>query len=85
MPVKISVSDTFDGGNIKFIRTQPNENNSSICDVVLHIKPDIYTELEKIGHMQYFSFRVSVSGLESGTTKTINYILENGSRLCPHW
>ena len=75
--LKISISDAFDGGNIKFIRQRPNENDpENIIDIVLHIKPDIYTELEKIGHMQYFSFRASISGISSGSQK-INYIIEN--------
>ena len=39
MSVKISVSDTFDGGNIKFIRQRPNENDARMIDVILHIKP----------------------------------------------
>lgn len=77
MNLKISISDTFDGGNVKFIRQRPNELDPSVIDIVLHIKPDIYTELEKIGHMQYFSFRASVSGLAKGTNQKINYILEN--------
>mmetsp|Transcript_34679 Transcript_34679/g.54132 ORF Transcript_34679/g.54132 Transcript_34679/m.54132 type:complete len:463 (+) Transcript_34679:114-1502(+) len=75
MTLKISISDAFDGGNIKFIRQRPNENDSSIIDVILHIKPDIYTELEKIGHMQYFSFRATIGGI-SGSQK-VNYVLEN--------
>lgn len=77
MPVKISISDTFDGGNIKFIREHPNESQPDTIDVVLHIKPDVYTVLEKIGHMQYFCFRASISGLEDGVTQKVNYILEN--------
>ena len=80
MPVKISISDKFDGGNIKFIRQRVNENDSRIIDVILHIKPDVYTELEKIGHMQYFSFRASISGLDKDAfqkTQKVKYILEN--------
>lgn len=82
-PVKVSVSisDTFDGGNVKFIGTRPNENDpDNTTDVLLHIKPDIYTELEKIGHMQYFSFRSSVGGLgfpPSNKKHKIRYVLEN--------
>ena len=80
MPVKISISDKFDGGNIKFIRQRVDENDSRIIDVILHIKPDVYTELEKIGHMQYFSFRASISGLDKDAfqkTQKVKYILEN--------
>jgi murein tripeptide amidase MpaA len=75
MPVSISISDTFDGGNIKFVRQLPNEIDPSIIDVIVHIKPDVYTELEKIGHMQYFSFRASIGGVEG--SQKVNYIIEN--------
>lgn len=75
MNVKVSISDTFDGGNIKFIRHEPNEHDFNTIDIVLHIKPDDYTVLEKIGHMQYFSFRSTISGLES--TQKVRYVIEN--------
>ena len=76
MSVAISISDCFDGGNVKFVRQTTNENDPTVIDVVLHIKPDVYTVLEKIGHMQYFSFRSTLSGLD-GLPQKINYILEN--------
>ncbi len=79
--VTVSISDAFDGGNIKFIATRPNENDpDNTTDVILHIKPDIYTELEKIGHMQYFSFRATIGGLgfpPSNKTHKVRYVLEN--------
>ncbi len=79
--VSVSISDAFDGGNIKFIGTRPNENDPvNTTDVLLHVKPDIYTELEKIGHMQYFSFRSTVGGLgfpPSNKKHKIRYVLEN--------
>jgi len=73
MTPTISISDSFDGGNIKLIDIQ---QNGSGTNVILHIKPDVFTELEKIAHMQYFSFRVTVGGLSSGA-HNINYIIEN--------
>ena len=73
--VAVSISDAFDGGNIKFIRTRPNELDPKTIDVVVHIKPDVYTELEKIGHMQYFCFRATVSGLKK--SQKVKYIVEN--------
>ena len=84
MPVTISISDTFDGGNIKFIEQRPNEHDPSMIDVVVHIKPDVYTELEKIAHMQYFAFRVTLGGLDTTGTpgssdaeQKVNYIIAN--------
>ncbi|KAL3912301.1 MAG: hypothetical protein SGARI_001228 [Bacillariaceae sp.] len=74
--LKISISDAFDGGNIKFVGTRPNElDPKNTTDVILHIKPDNYTELEKIGHMQYFCFRSFVSGVSSA--HKVKYIVEN--------
>jgi Cytosolic carboxypeptidase N-terminal domain len=72
----VSISAAFDGGNIKFIRTRPNELDPKTIDVVLRIKPDVYTELEKIGHMQYFCFRATLSGLKKAGQK-VRYIIEN--------
>jgi murein tripeptide amidase MpaA len=77
MTVSISVSDAFDGGNIKFITQRPNPNDARILDVVLHIKPDPYTELEKIAHMQYFSFRVTIHGIT--VSQRVNYVIENAN------
>lgn len=75
----ISISDAYDGGNIKFMGTRPNENDpKSTVDVILHVKPDNYTELEKIGHMQYFSFRSTISGMKPGSKPLkMNYVIEN--------
>jgi hypothetical protein len=85
--IKISISDAFDGGNIKFVGTRPNElDPRQTTDVILHIKPDNYTLLEKIGHMQYFCFRATISGLGSPkgvagghtfSTHKVKYIIEN--------
>jgi hypothetical protein len=33
--------------------------------------------LEKIGHMQYFSFRATINGLEEEGLQKVNYVLEN--------
>ena len=73
--VSISISDTYDGGNIKFIRQTTDVNDADIVNIILHIKPDVYTELEKIGHMQYFSFRSTISGLDG--SQRVKYTLEN--------
>lgn len=71
-----SISDSFDGGNIKFIETKQSKNGAE-TDVILHIKPDVFTELEQIAHMQYFSFRVTVGNMTEGSSYKVNYILDN--------
>ena len=75
MSPKISVSDAFDGGNIKFV-------GQTIADgaitVKLDIKPDVYTHLERIAHCQYFSFRVTVSNLPA-SAMDITYVIVNAA------
>lgn len=65
----MSISDSYDGGNIECVhvqegiwnKIQDSDNNDHIweriIDVQLQINPDIYTELEQTNHFQYFSFR----------------------------
>lgn len=81
MPVTISVSDSFDGGNVKFIKQKPNDNNPEMIDVYVRIRPDVYTELENIIHMEYFSFRIMIGGLDEEAARErpqkIKYIVEN--------
>jgi len=64
----ISVTDTFDSGNIECV------DSASDDAVRLRIKPDPFTELEKKSHMQWFAFRATVPS-ESPTTVT--YTIEN--------
>jgi murein tripeptide amidase MpaA len=75
MPLSISISDTFDGGNIKFVEQKPNKNDATTIDIILNLKPDLYTELEYTSHMQYFAFRVTLSGLEK--VQRVNYVIAN--------
>jgi murein tripeptide amidase MpaA len=77
MPVTISISDTFDGGNIKFVEQRVNANDPTVIDLVVNIQPDVYSELEQISHMQYFAFRVTLGGLEDGQEQKVNYIIGN--------
>ena len=97
MPLQISISDAYDGGNIEFVSTDfhPSSNESSIfakAVVTVRIKPDVYTELEKINHMQYFSFRSTISGLEAENEEQqqqqqqlssvqVTYVIENASKV----
>jgi murein tripeptide amidase MpaA len=76
MAPSISISDTFDGGNVKFIEERPNKNDpDNVIDVIVKIKPDVYTELEEISHMQYFSFRATIGELDG--PQKVNYIIDN--------
>lgn len=78
MTITISVSDSFDGGNIKYITQRPNASNpDSVIDVIVRIRPDVYTELENIVHMQYFSFRVLIGGMTKKGIQKVKYVVEN--------
>ena len=65
----VAISDAFDGGNIEYVGS-----DSDTGVVLLKVKPDPFTELEKVRHMQYFSFR---SRMQEDERKTLNYVIEN--------
>lgn len=85
--VKLSITDSFDGGNIKFLSQsqliQPDPSNPRIveCTISLQIKPDVFTESEQTNHLQYFAFRSFVSGLGNGDKNidsiTVHYEIVN--------
>ncbi len=68
--VNLSITASHDGGNIQLVsQTEPTiSGRSAKCTVKLNVTPDVYTDLESIAHMQYFSFRAFVSGLHSSST-----------------
>ena len=72
MAARISISEAFDRGNIEFVKTKKN-----CSTVLLHIKSDPYTELEKTSHSQHFYFRSTVSTVDKPLT--VKYVLENAS------
>lgn len=85
-PVFVSISSSMDGGNIEFISQHEEEDDDDDVDsegtgkklvVLLKIKPDPYTELEKRTHRQYFFFRSSVSGLNSSYPRRVSYVITN--------
>ena len=61
----VTISDSFDGGNIKFISQQGST-------VTLEIKPDPFTQLEKKTHLQYFCFRALCSNNDE-----LTYVIRN--------
>lgn len=71
----ISISDAFDGGNIEFVKTKHKENTAT---VLLRIKPDPYTELEKVAHSQHFFFRSTLSCKDTPIKTT--YSIENADK-----
>ena len=74
----ISISDTFDGGNIQVEEIEKDENAYTIK---LKIKSDVYTALERKNHFQYFAFRSTVSDLSTDDDETakVTYSIENAS------
>lgn len=63
--MKITVSDSFEGGNIELVEKRHSATGDpEIIELVLRIKKDRYTELEEAWHLQYFCFRVTLSCTE---------------------
>jgi murein tripeptide amidase MpaA len=82
MSTTVSISDAFDGGNIKFV-----EQDGST--VVLEIKPDPFTELEQKSHLQYFCFRVICSSttnadadteIDTDSIEPLTYVIANANQ-----
>jgi murein tripeptide amidase MpaA len=76
----ISISDAFDGGNIKHIATTASVQEPDLLEVSVHVKPDVYTELEQIHHMQYFSFRVTINFDTNQSKQKVKYLITNASK-----
>lgn len=72
---RIGISDAFECGNIEHSDTRNIDEDSSFL-VKLRIKPDMYTELEKTCHSQYFCFRATVNN-----PSTVKYSIENASEV----
>jgi murein tripeptide amidase MpaA len=75
---KITVSDRFDGGNIQMGDQTGEEGEYT---VLLQIKPDEYTVLERRSHAQYFCFRSTVSDLEPDSATTVTYVIDNADKV----
>lgn len=56
MTIEVNISADFEGGNIEHVETVENDG-VPMPIVRLKVRPDLYTELEKIHHMQYFCFK----------------------------
>jgi murein tripeptide amidase MpaA len=69
----VSISDTFDGGNIEFIGEETTEDDDTAL-VRLKIKKDPYTLVEDTQHFQSFCFRSLCS---SDDRKKVKYVIEN--------
>jgi hypothetical protein len=82
-PLKLGITASHDGGNIQLVsHTEPIvSGRTAKCTVKLNVTPDVYTEFEKIAHMQYFSFRTFVSGLEDIKLFTVTYVINNADKV----
>eukprot|EP00977_Amphora_coffeiformis_P029662 scaffold42145_cov221-Amphora_coffeaeformis.AAC.8 len=75
MTIDVKISADFEGGNIEHVETV--ENDSVPMPVVrLKVRPDLYTELEKINHMQYFCFKAVAN-----ENVKIRYVIANAGEV----
>jgi len=70
----ISISDAFDGGNGELLETKVDKDGK--ITVLVKIRQDPYTELEKTNHFQYYSFRSAVRSINN-EPMTVKYVLAN--------
>ena len=68
----ISVSESFDGGNINFVGIVNGE-------VHVEVKDDVYTELETMYHKQWFYFRASGFSTSPDAPET-KFVLANAGQ-----
>lgn len=71
----LSVSCCFDGGNCEFVGTVAG----SPVEVHVNVRNDPHTELEKVHHKQWFSFRVSGCRL-NGESTVYKFVLANAGQ-----
>jgi murein tripeptide amidase MpaA len=71
---QVQISADFDGGNIEHVETVEQDGWTVVR---LQILPDVYTELEKRRHMQYFCFRASTTA----STEKVRYTLVNAGKV----
>jgi Cytosolic carboxypeptidase N-terminal domain len=76
----VRISSDFCGGNIELVDVIDNEDTTS-CQVQLRIRPDVYSELERKQHSQYFCFGATVHHLDDdgSPTKTVEFVLQNAA------
>ena len=77
--VTAKIADDFDGGNIQSVNEVAEKDGTVTVNV--RIKPDPYTELEAINHMQYFAFQSTVTGVSSEKPQLVTYVIENASKV----
>lgn len=84
----LSISDSFDGGNIEHVATtEAPEGGPRLFTVWLRIKPDVYSELERTAHSQYFCFKsvlsttASATATEESNPVTVRYVIENAGQV----
>jgi hypothetical protein len=73
---RISISDAFDSGNIEVVSSEMDDQSAMVR---LRIKPDVFTELEKRQHFQYFCFRSTICGQVAGEFN-VTYVIENAGQ-----
>jgi murein tripeptide amidase MpaA len=82
----LSISDSFDGGNIEHVATtEAPEGGPRLVTVWLQIKPDVYSELERTAHSQYFCFKsvlsTTATATEENNAVTVRYVVENAGEV----
>ena len=78
MTFSVDISADFEGGNIEFVEMVADREIMPVVRV--NVRPDLYTELEKIHHMQYFCFKATAKGDLTQDVK-VRYVLANAGKV----
>ena len=78
MTFSVDISANFEGGNIEFVEMVADREIMPVVRV--NVRPDLYTELEKIHHMQYFCFKATAKGDLTQDVK-VRYVLANAGKV----
>jgi len=70
----VSISDKYDGGSIEYVQTIEKGRQTR---VILRLRKDPYTKLEKRDHSQYFSFRSTVQLADDDRPRLVEYVIAN--------
>ena len=72
----VHISSEFDSGNIVVV----DDSQPDTAGVQLRIRPDVYTELEKKAHLQWFHFKATNVSDGTGDRAPTKFVIKNAGQ-----